>query len=118
MPITSGSITPQDRFGIGHSSSALYHRLPKVGSSSDTDAETHTNFNPFSVALKNQTLHIRIAGVDAPEAAHFGKPAQPGSVEALAFLKGKLEGKRIWTKLVRKDQYSRIVGFILIITPR
>jgi endonuclease YncB( thermonuclease family) len=59
--------------------------------------------------LKDETLHIRIAGVDAPEAAHFGKLAQPGSAEALAFLKGLLEGKTIWTKLIRKDQYSRVV---------
>ncbi|RFU31141.1 hypothetical protein B7463_g5217, partial [Scytalidium lignicola] len=32
-------------------------------------------------------IHIRIAGIDAPEAAHFGKPAQPLATEALTWLK-------------------------------
>ncbi|KAI6020514.1 hypothetical protein EDC04DRAFT_2738026, partial [Pisolithus marmoratus] len=25
--------------------------------------------------LKDQTIHIRIAGIDAPEGGHFGRPA-------------------------------------------
>jgi endonuclease YncB( thermonuclease family) len=64
----------------------------------------------YSTALKDQTIHIRIAGADAPEAAHFGKPAQPGADEALAWLKGMIDGKSIWCQLVRKDQYSRVVS--------
>jgi endonuclease YncB( thermonuclease family) len=64
----------------------------------------------YLTALKDQTIHIRIAGADAPEAAHFGKPAQPGADEALAWLKGMIDGKSIWCQLVRKDQYSRVVS--------
>jgi endonuclease YncB( thermonuclease family) len=61
--------------------------------------------------LKDQTIHIRIAGVDAPEAAHFGRPAQPFAPEALAWLKNSIEGKTVYCQLIRRDQYSRIVCF-------
>lgn len=70
--------------------------------------------------LKDQTIHIRIAGVDAPEAAHFGRPAQPHSAESLAWLRAELlgnpegamppgGGRRVWVRLLRRDQYGRIV---------
>lgn len=59
--------------------------------------------------LKDETLHIRIAGIDAPEAAHFGRPAQPHSAESLDWLRETLMGKKVRCQLLRKDQYSRIV---------
>ncbi|KAG8989998.1 putative endonuclease lcl3 [Tulasnella sp. JGI-2019a] len=61
-------------------------------------------------ALQGQTIHIRMAGVDAPEAAHFGKPGQPYAKEALDWLRGTVHGRRVWCQLVRRDQYQRIVG--------
>ncbi|KAG8856860.1 putative endonuclease lcl3 [Serendipita sp. 411] len=67
-----------------------------------------------SKELKNQTLHIRMAGVDAPEAAHFGKPAQEYSQEALDWLKQRVEGKRVWCQLIHRDQYGRIVSIPMI----
>ncbi|SOV04628.1 uncharacterized protein UDID_02641 [Ustilago sp. UG-2017a] len=36
--------------------------------------------------LVRETISVRIAGVDAPESGHFGKPAQPFSKEAKVFL--------------------------------
>lgn len=36
--------------------------------------------------LVSETISVRIAGVDAPESGHFGKPAQPFSKEAKQFL--------------------------------
>ncbi|KAF7330349.1 hypothetical protein MVEN_02473200 [Mycena venus] len=64
--------------------------------------------------LKDKTLHIRIAGVDAPEAAHFGKPAQPYSEESLAWLRQEILGKTVYCQLLRRDQYSRIVRTLLL----
>ncbi|KAI0944296.1 hypothetical protein AcW1_002042 [Taiwanofungus camphoratus] len=61
--------------------------------------------------LKDQTIHIRIAGVDAPEAAHFGRPAQAFAQESLAWLKEQVEGKTVYCQLLRKDQWGRIVAF-------
>ncbi|KAG8912288.1 putative endonuclease lcl3 [Tulasnella sp. 408] len=58
-------------------------------------------------ALKDQTLHIRMAGVDAPEAPHFGKAGQPGAEEARLWLENKILGKRLWCQLVYRDQYKR-----------
>jgi len=62
--------------------------------------------------LKDQTIHIRIAGVDAPEGAHFGRPAQPYAPEALAWLKNAIEGKTLYCRVIRRDQYSRIVATV------
>ncbi|WVQ73158.1 hypothetical protein IAR50_002722 [Cryptococcus sp. DSM 104548] len=61
-------------------------------------------------ALKNETLSIRIAGVDAPENAHFGNPAQPHAKESLEWLRSTILGKRMRCQLLSKDQYNRIVA--------
>ncbi|KAF9208007.1 putative endonuclease lcl3 [Haplosporangium sp. Z 27] len=58
--------------------------------------------------LKNQTLHIRIAGVDAPEGAHFGMPAQPFSKESLQWLRNEILGKTVTVKPFAKDRYDRV----------
>jgi len=64
--------------------------------------------------LRDKTLHIRIAGVDAPEAAHFGKPAQPYSEESLAWLRQEILGKTVYCQLIRRDQYGRIVAIVTL----
>jgi len=64
--------------------------------------------------LKGKTIHIRMAGMDAPEGSHFGRPAQPYSVEALAWLKENVQGRRIKCQLLRCDQYKRVVALPLI----
>lgn len=55
------------------------------------------------------TLHVRIAGVDAPECAHFGRPEQPYSKEALEWLRGFVHQKYVRVYPYRRDQYDRIV---------
>lgn len=40
--------------------------------------------------LRNETISVRLAGVDAPEMAHFGNAEQPYAKEAVNFLKGYL----------------------------
>lgn len=60
--------------------------------------------------LKDQTIHVRICGVDAPERAHFGKPAQPYGDEALDWLRKYILGRRVWIKPMHMDQYNRSVS--------
>ncbi|KAF9160093.1 putative endonuclease lcl3 [Actinomortierella ambigua] len=60
--------------------------------------------------LKGQTMHVRLAGVDAPEGAHFGMPAQPFSKEALEWLRSQLLGKTVFVKPFAKDRYDRVVS--------
>ncbi|ANB13178.1 Lcl3p [Sugiyamaella lignohabitans] len=63
-----------------------------------------------SRGLKGQTIHVRLCGVDAPEAAHFGKPAQPYSAEALDWLRGYVLGRHVRVMPLVNDQYGRTVG--------
>ncbi|KAG8678744.1 putative endonuclease lcl3, partial [Ceratobasidium sp. 395] len=60
--------------------------------------------------LTNETLHIRINAVDAPEAAHFGREAQPHSAEAIEWLKKQILGKTVFCRPLRKDHHGRIVA--------
>ncbi|PUU78135.1 hypothetical protein B9Z19DRAFT_984283 [Tuber borchii] len=64
--------------------------------------------------LRDVTLSIRIAGVDAPECAHFGKTAQPGSAEALAWLRSYILNRRVRAYIYRRDQYERVVASVKV----
>ena len=55
-------------------------------------------------------IHVRLAGIDAPEAAHFGRPAQPYSQEALTWLTAYVLGRRIRAYVYKADQYQRVVA--------
>ncbi|KAG0242297.1 putative endonuclease lcl3 [Actinomortierella wolfii] len=60
--------------------------------------------------LKGNTIHVRLAGVDAPEAAHFGHPAQPFSKEALEWLRKQVLGKTVYIMPYSRDRYDRVVS--------
>ncbi|KLU87378.1 hypothetical protein MAPG_06378 [Magnaporthiopsis poae ATCC 64411] len=64
--------------------------------------------------LKGRTIPIRIAGIDAPEGAHFGRPGQPFSGEALAFLRSYLQGRNVRARIYRRDQYERVVATVFV----
>ncbi|KFY26855.1 hypothetical protein V491_01145 [Pseudogymnoascus sp. VKM F-3775] len=64
--------------------------------------------------LRKHTIAVRIAGVDAPEAAHFGKTAQPYSAEALAWLRSYILGRRVRAHVYKRDQYDRIVATVYV----
>ncbi|KAF2403891.1 SNase-domain-containing protein [Trichodelitschia bisporula] len=64
--------------------------------------------------LKGKTLHIRLAGIDAPELAHFGRPVQPFAEDALAFLTEYIGGRRVRAYIYRRDQYERVVATVLV----
>ncbi|RCI01103.1 putative endonuclease lcl3 [Rhizopus azygosporus] len=67
--------------------------------------------------LQNQTIAVRIAGVDAPESAHFGMPAQPFSAEAKQFLTKMVLNKKVQVQLLSRDQYSRVVAMAYVRRP-
>ena len=58
---------------------------------------------------KAGTLHVRLAGVDAPEGAHFGNKAQPYAEEAQTWLTNYVLGRRVRIKLLARDRYERVV---------
>ncbi|KAJ1913613.1 putative endonuclease lcl3 [Mycoemilia scoparia] len=62
--------------------------------------------------ISSYTINVRLAGVDAPEASHFGNPSQPFSKEARECLTRILKDKRVTVVPYRKDQYGRIVGMV------
>ncbi|KAJ5791199.1 uncharacterized protein N7518_008210 [Penicillium psychrosexuale] len=64
--------------------------------------------------LKDKTIHIRLAGVDAPELAHFGHPEQPFARDAHAWLTSYLSGRRVRALVYRQDQYSRVVASVFV----
>ncbi|KAJ5573419.1 uncharacterized protein N7459_007846, partial [Penicillium hispanicum] len=64
--------------------------------------------------LKDNTIHIRLAGIDAPELAHFGRPEQPFAREAHTWLTSYLLHRRIRASLYRQDQYNRVVASVSV----
>ncbi|KAF9332914.1 putative endonuclease lcl3 [Podila minutissima] len=63
-------------------------------------------------ALMEQTIPVRIAGVDAPENAHFGMPAQPFGKESLAWLRHELNGKSVLIQPYARDRVEMLkVGY-------
>ncbi|RKF76044.1 putative endonuclease lcl3 [Golovinomyces cichoracearum] len=64
--------------------------------------------------LKGKTIHIRLAGIDAPELAHWGKPGQPYSAEALAWLESYIYNRRVRAYIYKRDQYERIVATVWV----
>lgn len=66
--------------------------------------------------LKGQTLPIRIAGIDAPERLHFGRPAQPYSDDAMYFLQLILLEKNVKIVPYLVDQYRRVVARVTVRT--
>lgn len=59
-------------------------------------------------------IPIRLAGVDAPEGAHFGRPAQPFATDALAWLSNYILGRRVRARIYKRDQYDRIVATVFV----
>ncbi len=59
-------------------------------------------------------LHIRIAGVDAPELAHWGREAQPYSKEAFEWLTNLILNRRVRAYIFRRDQYDRVVAQVYV----
>ncbi|KAK6603173.1 nuclease domain containing protein [Botrytis cinerea] len=85
---------------------SLFGTVTRVG-----DAD---NFHLFHTPGGDWRIHVRIAGVDAPEGAHFGKPAQPFSAEALAWLREYIQNRRVRAYIYKRDQYDRVVATVWV----
>jgi len=60
--------------------------------------------------MSTQTVYIRLAGIDAPEMGHFGRPGQPFAVESREELQRLVDGRTVRVRLLFKDQYKRAVA--------
>lgn len=66
--------------------------------------------------MNGHTIHVRLNGVDAPEGAHFGRPAQKWCDEALQWLRSYILGRKVRIKPLAMDQYQRTVAEAIIWT--
>ena len=57
---------------------------------------------------------MRLAGIDAPELAHFGRPSQPGAKEALDWLTSYILHRRVRNYVYKRDQYDRAVATVYV----
>ncbi|KAH6898391.1 hypothetical protein B0T10DRAFT_107067 [Thelonectria olida] len=64
--------------------------------------------------LKDRTISIRIAGIDAPELPHFGRPTQPYAEEALKWLSGYILNRNVRAYIYKRDQYDRVIATVYI----
>lgn len=86
----------------------------------DTIRIRHTPLYPFAKGekgclgrkLTECTISVRLYGVDAPETAKFGNPAQPYALDAKEYISNQVNDKVVRVKLLRKDQYSRVIGSV------
>lgn len=103
---------PSDFFKEGRS---ITGRVVKV-TDGDTIRIRHTPLHPLSSRgdyagkLSENTIAVRIYGVDAPETAKFGNPSQPYADEATDYVRTAAAGRVVRVKLLRRDQYGRVVG--------
>mmetsp|Transcript_28043 Transcript_28043/g.82457 ORF Transcript_28043/g.82457 Transcript_28043/m.82457 type:complete len:176 (+) Transcript_28043:183-710(+) len=104
--------------GVFKRNTIIYGRVEKV-IDGDTLRIRHYPFYPlkwrgsYDGKLTQNTISVRIYGVDAPELAHFGNPSMPFAEEAKHWLCDLVDGKIVRVKLLRKDQYSRAVAKVM-----
>jgi hypothetical protein len=70
----------------------------------------------LTVITPNQTkLRIRMWGIDAPETPKGTTfPGQPSGLEAEAYLKQLVEGKRVKVEIYQVDRYKRLLSTIFL----
>ncbi|KAJ3190082.1 putative endonuclease lcl3 [Gaertneriomyces sp. JEL0708] len=64
--------------------------------------------------LKDRTIHVRLAGIDAPEGAHFGMKEQPFHKESKEWLSALILGRQVQVKPLKRDQYGRLVSMVWV----
>lgn len=98
---------------------SIYGRVNKVVDG-DTIRIRHLPWYPFSSSstytgkLSDNTITVRMYGIDAPEIAKFGNPDMFMGQEAKAYVQERLDSKVVKVKMLRKDQYGRVVGKVSV----
>ncbi|BCR84328.1 thermonuclease family protein [Aspergillus chevalieri] len=64
--------------------------------------------------LRDKTVHVRLAGIDAPELSHFGRPEQPFARDAHTWLTSYLLHRNVHAYVHRQDQYQRVVASVYV----
>lgn len=64
--------------------------------------------------IKNNTINVRLAGIDAPEMGHFGGSPQPYAEDAKKWLINYTLGRKASIIVHRLDQYSRAVATVYV----
>lgn len=90
----------------------IFRELPPVNKRKSV-IKTRTG-KTKTMLWSQETLHIRLCGIDAPECAHFGKPAQPYSDEALQWLRNRILGTSVKVLPLATDQYGRTVAEVQV----
>lgn len=70
----------------------------------------HSATPPKDAKLSDISLPVRVATIDTPETAKFGKPSQPFGDEAKQFLSDRILDKTVSVQVLMKDQYGRAVA--------
>jgi len=52
--------------------------------------------------------------VDSPELGKFGNPSMPFAEEAKKFTQSLVDDEIVSVKLLRRDQYSRVIGKVTV----
>lgn len=70
--------------------------------------------SPFEGKLSDNTISIRMYGIDAPELKKTAEiPSMPCAEDARDWTKNKVNGKIVGVQLFQKDQYNRVVGRVV-----
>jgi endonuclease YncB( thermonuclease family) len=64
--------------------------------------------------FSDETINVRLAGVDAPEMSHFGIPGQKFGKIAKQWLTDLAQRRRASLQLLGQDQYSRVIGMVRV----
>ena len=93
-----------------------------------SNCQTYPRYFPFDYSIKakvarvidgdtfvlSDSQHVRILGVNTPEIAHLGKPAQPFADSASSFTKSHIDGKNVKLTFDGKtyDMFGRILAYV------
>ncbi|KAJ8103204.1 hypothetical protein POJ06DRAFT_65370 [Lipomyces tetrasporus] len=98
--------------------STVKHRLFETGTpplrARSTDRQVQPQRlqqpRPRQRKLADETIHVRLCGIDAPECKSYGRPGQPFGPESRDWLRAYLLGRKVRIRLYSIDQYQRAVA--------